>query len=62
MPAFSELSQRRWFPLLRFVTAAILPAGESNASASLAEVWRHLFQRTAQFAMARWPRVEKLPV
>jgi mono/diheme cytochrome c family protein len=53
MPAFPKLSQQEMVSLLRFITASEPSAGESNASASLAEVGRHLFQRNCAFCHGR---------
>jgi mono/diheme cytochrome c family protein len=53
MPAFPKLSQQEMASLLRFITASEPSTGESNGSASLAEVGRHLFQRNCAFCHGR---------
>lgn len=53
MPAFPKLSQQEMSSLLRFITASEPSTGESNGSASLAEVGRHLFQRNCAFCHGR---------
>ena len=53
MPAFPKLSQPEIASLLRFITASEPSAAESNGSASLAEVGRHLFQRNCAFCHGR---------
>lgn len=53
MPAFPKLSQQEMASLLRFITASAPVSGESDASVSLAEVGRHLFQRNCAFCHGR---------
>jgi mono/diheme cytochrome c family protein len=53
MPAFPKVSQQEMASLLRFITASEPSTGESNSSASLAEVGWHLFQRNCAFCHGR---------
>ncbi len=52
-PHFRSYRSRRWHPCCDLSRPASPSTGESNGSASLAEVGRHLFQRNCAFCHGR---------